>query len=112
MLGLAMGYEDSNDHDQLRQDALLAMACEQADALGERRVAGHSKTSAGAKEPPAMKTLARRRQEPANPHQNPPQLRALVRVRVRNAPAGTPQEGTAHKIGRQERQNQRAGPNR
>ena len=37
VFGLAMGYEDLNDHDQLRQDALLAMACDQADVLGERR---------------------------------------------------------------------------
>ncbi len=27
VLGLALGYEDLNDHDQLRTDPLLASAC-------------------------------------------------------------------------------------
>lgn len=36
--GLALGYEDLNDHDQLRQDPLLAVLAEKADPLGESRV--------------------------------------------------------------------------
>ncbi|MEZ5739047.1 MAG: hypothetical protein R3E68_05970 [Burkholderiaceae bacterium] len=40
---LAKCFTNHRNADQLRQDALLAMACEQADALGERRVAGHSR---------------------------------------------------------------------
>lgn len=35
---LALGYEDLNDHDQLREDPLLAVLAEKADPLGESRV--------------------------------------------------------------------------
>jgi hypothetical protein len=35
--GLALGYEDLNDHDWLRLDPLLATACEQRDPLGQDR---------------------------------------------------------------------------
>jgi len=34
---LALGYEDLNDHDPLRQDPLLAVLAEKADPLGESR---------------------------------------------------------------------------
>jgi hypothetical protein len=37
VLGLALGYEDLNDHDQLRTDPLLAAACGNPDLLGESR---------------------------------------------------------------------------
>ena len=36
--GLALGYEDLNDHDQLRQDPLLAVLAEKPDPSGESRV--------------------------------------------------------------------------
>jgi hypothetical protein len=36
--GLALGYEDLNDHDQLRRDPLLAVACDKADPLGQDRL--------------------------------------------------------------------------
>lgn len=36
--GLALGYEDLNDHDRLRLDRLLAVACDKADPLGEDRL--------------------------------------------------------------------------
>lgn len=36
--GLALGYEDLNDHDQLRQDPLLAVLAEKKDPTGESRV--------------------------------------------------------------------------
>lgn len=36
--GLALGYEDLNDHDRLRLDPLLATACEKEDPLGQDRV--------------------------------------------------------------------------
>ena len=36
--GLALGYEDLNDHDQLRLDPLLAVACEKRDPLGMDRL--------------------------------------------------------------------------
>ena len=35
--GLCLGYEDLNDHDQLRWDPMLAVAVEKADPLGENR---------------------------------------------------------------------------
>jgi hypothetical protein len=35
---LALGYEDLNDHDELRQDPLLAILAEKADPTGESRV--------------------------------------------------------------------------
>ena len=37
--GLALGYEDVNDHEYLRRDPLLAAACDKADPLGQDR--GH-----------------------------------------------------------------------
>lgn len=37
VLGLALGYEDLNDHDRLRTDPLLAAACGNPDLLGEDR---------------------------------------------------------------------------
>jgi hypothetical protein len=36
--GLALGYEDLNDHEQLRRDPLLATACEKTDPLGQDRL--------------------------------------------------------------------------
>ena len=35
--GLALGYEDLNDHEQLRRDPLLATACDKVDPLGQDR---------------------------------------------------------------------------
>jgi hypothetical protein len=35
--GLALGYEDLNDHEQLRRDPLLATACNKPDPLGRDR---------------------------------------------------------------------------
>ena len=35
--GLALGYEDLNDHEQLRRDPLLATACDKDDPLGRDR---------------------------------------------------------------------------
>ena len=37
LVGLALGYEDLNDHDQLRTDPLLAVACGKPDPLGQDR---------------------------------------------------------------------------
>src|SRR5512136_2637518 len=36
--GLALGYEDINDHEQLRRDPLLATACNKTDPLGGDRL--------------------------------------------------------------------------
>jgi hypothetical protein len=38
LLGLALGYEDLNDHDQLRLDPLLAVACQKRDPQGLDRL--------------------------------------------------------------------------
>ena len=38
VLGLAIGYEDINDHDRLRDDSALALATGCADVTGEQRV--------------------------------------------------------------------------
>jgi hypothetical protein len=35
--GLALGYEDLNEHEQLRRDPLLAAACDKVDPLGQDR---------------------------------------------------------------------------
>ena len=37
LYALALGYEDINDHEQLRRDPLLATACNKSDVLGEER---------------------------------------------------------------------------
>jgi len=37
LYGMALGYDDINDHDQLRRDPLLAAACDKRDPLGEDR---------------------------------------------------------------------------
>ncbi len=37
VMGLALGYEDLNDHDELRRDPLLALLCDQSDVMGSRR---------------------------------------------------------------------------
>ncbi len=37
ILGIVAGYEDLNDHETLRDDALLALACGQEDLVGEHR---------------------------------------------------------------------------
>jgi hypothetical protein len=39
--GLALGYEDINDHDTLRLDPLLAVGCEKLDPLGVDRITEH-----------------------------------------------------------------------
>lgn len=37
IIGIALGYEDLNDHDELRYDPLLAAACGREDVLGKER---------------------------------------------------------------------------
>jgi hypothetical protein len=41
LAGLALGYEDLNDHDQVRRDPLLAVVCDKADPLGQDRCFTH-----------------------------------------------------------------------
>ena len=40
---VGMGYEDLNDHDELRRDPLLAAACDKADPLGQDRLNPHDR---------------------------------------------------------------------
>lgn len=42
----ALGYEDLNDHAQLRRDPLLATACEKRDPLGRERMAAEDRGAA------------------------------------------------------------------
>ena len=46
--GIALGYEDLNDHDQLRQDPLLAMLSGKSDLEGEHRRRRQDRGKAGA----------------------------------------------------------------
>jgi DDE family transposase len=46
--GVALGYEDLNDHDQLRRDPLLAVLCGKADVEGRERRREQDRGSAGA----------------------------------------------------------------
>ena len=46
VFGLALGYEDLNDHDQLRVDPLLASAVGKSDATGQKRKHDRHKGSA------------------------------------------------------------------
>lgn len=48
LLGLALGYEDLNDHDQLRLDPLLAVACQKRDPQGLDRLHQKGMALAGA----------------------------------------------------------------
>ena len=41
--GLVLGYEDLNDHEQLRRDPLLAAACDKRDPLGQDRFNPHDR---------------------------------------------------------------------
>lgn len=41
LYGMALGYDDLNDHDTLRRDPLLAVACEKRDPLGGDRLHAH-----------------------------------------------------------------------
>lgn len=46
VMGLALGYEDLNDHDHLRLDPLVALLAEKEDILGEDRLADQDKGKA------------------------------------------------------------------
>ena len=46
VMGLALGYEDLNDHDDLREDPLLAVAVGKRDVLGSDRLGERDKGKA------------------------------------------------------------------
>lgn len=61
--GLALGYEDLNDHDELRHDPLFAVLVGKEDAEGKERVRGRDKGKATA----GKSTLNRLELTPENP---------------------------------------------
>jgi Transposase DDE domain group 1 len=42
LYGMALGYDDLNDHNTLRRDPLLAVACDKREPLGEDRLHAHA----------------------------------------------------------------------
>jgi hypothetical protein len=62
VLGLALGYEDLNDHDVLRLDPLMAVAADKADPSGQNRLCERDKGKALA----SSSTLNRLELTPAN----------------------------------------------
>jgi hypothetical protein len=63
--GLALGYEDVNDHDQLRRDPLLAVLAESEDPMGQDRVRTRDRGCALA----GKSTLNRLEQAPLSQHE-------------------------------------------
>jgi hypothetical protein len=61
--GLALGYEDLNDHDELRRDPLFAVLVGKEDPEGEKRVRAQDRGKAAA----GKSTLNRLELTPANP---------------------------------------------
>jgi hypothetical protein len=51
LIGMALGYEDLNDHNSLRRDPLLAVACEKRDPLGAHRLCAADRGKALASAP-------------------------------------------------------------
>ena len=51
LIALALGYEDLNDHNQLRRDPLLSVACEKHDPLGANRLCEADRGNALASSP-------------------------------------------------------------
>jgi hypothetical protein len=65
VFGICLGYEDLNDHEQLRYDPVLAVICGQADVEGKRRERAEDQGKALA----GKSTL--QRFEASNPNANP-----------------------------------------
>jgi hypothetical protein len=61
--GLALGYEDLNDHDDLRRDPLFAVLIEKEDPEGKKRMRSRDRGKAGA----GKSTLNRLELTPADP---------------------------------------------
>src|SRR5258708_12136058 len=78
--GLALGYEDINDHQRLRLDPLLAVACNKLDPLGQERFnpAHRGVALAGATTPNRLALSNKRNsRSPKLPH-DPAQIQALL----------------------------------
>jgi hypothetical protein len=86
---LALGYEDLNDHEQLRLDPLLAAACEKRDPLGEDRFhpAHRGIALAGASTLNRLELSNNRRSRAHKLQHDPEQVQAcLLRMGVRCLP--------------------------
>ena len=69
VMGLCLGYEDLNDHDELCRDRMLALMCESEDVNGQRRrrESDVGKPLAGKSTLNRMEAEARAGQAPAVP---------------------------------------------
>jgi hypothetical protein len=72
--GLALGYEDLNDHDELRQDPLLAVLIGKEDPEGEDRVRNRDKGKAMA----GKSTLNRLELTPAEPTETEKRYKKII----------------------------------
>lgn len=72
--GIALGYEDLNDHDQLRQDPLLAMLSGKSDVEGGDRRREQDRGKAGA----GKSTLNRLELTPADAHAQTPYKKIVL----------------------------------
>lgn len=87
--GLALGYEDLNDHERLRLDPLLATACNKVDPLGEDRFFAHHRgvALAGASTLNRLELSSNRRSRCHKLPHDPRKIQdALLRVGVRCLP--------------------------
>jgi hypothetical protein len=89
LYGLALGYEDLNDHQLLRRDPLLAAACEKTDPLGQDRFLPQFRGTALAA-PSTLNRLELSNEKVSRCHKlrhDPKQIEAcLVRLGVRCLP--------------------------
>ena len=87
--GLALGYEELNDHERLRLDPLLAVACEKADPLGSDRFCPEHRGGALAA-PATLNRLELSNNQPTRAHKlphNPQPIEAvLLEMSVRCLP--------------------------
>jgi len=72
--GLALGYEDLNDHDELRQDPLLALLVGKEDPEGETRIRQRDKGKAMA----GKSTLNRLELTPAEPTEEEQRYKKII----------------------------------
>jgi len=72
--GLALGYEDLNDHDELRQDSLLAVLVGKEDPEGESRIRKQDKGKAMA----GKSTLNRLELTPAEPTETDKRYKKII----------------------------------
>ena len=74
VMGLALGYEDLNDHDRVRTDAALALASGCADVVGAGRVCAPGMLRSVRKTGPTPEKTPRHRRR----RQNPPEIGAMT----------------------------------